>query len=204
MATKLEQRINNAIGGISLNLDNREKLLEDAYELINKQYTDILSNGEYIKLAIYKINRITGANKQREISLLKAFLEFIQEQYTTPKPTPTVKGNAIVGHDALLLWACDKGMGTMVNALLNAGATANVKDVNGDTPLLVACSKIFINDGIVILMIKNGASVDDSNNLGMTPLSVCGSDKPDIVRKLKSLGATSGGGRRLRLKVAAE
>jgi hypothetical protein len=202
MTTKLQLAINNAIGGISLNLVNREKLLEDAYTLINSQYSDLLSNGEYIKLAIDKINKIKGPNAQREISLLKAILEFIQEQDTTPKPTPTVKGNAIVGHDALLLWACDKEMRTMVNALLNAGAAANVKDVNGDTPLLVACSKSFITDAIIGMFVKNNANVNETNNLGMTPLKLC-VGKADLILKLTQLGAMTGG-RRLRLKPAAE
>lgn len=102
-------------------------------------------------------------------TLAKAFLEFIQESLI-PVPRPTERRDALVGRDPLLLWACDKSMPTMAQALLTAGANPNVADVNGDTPLLVACDRSLAP--LAIQLIKSGA-IETTNRSNSTLNSIC-------------------------------
>jgi hypothetical protein len=106
--------------------------------------------------------------------LVKAFFEFILDK----------NPNITVGHDPLLLWACDKSMPNMAAALLTAGANPNVADVNGDTPLLVACDRSLAP--VAIQLINKGANVNATNNLKMTPMTICNrrEDMDSVISKL--------------------
>ena len=114
--------------------------------------------------------------------LAKACLEFIKD----PKSD---KKDALVNRDPLLLWACDKNMPNMAEALLSGGANPNVADVNGDTPLLVACDR---KQAIVAnQLISSGVNVNASNSLGITPIILCTkNDMPSVVTALIDKGAT--------------
>jgi len=194
---------------------NRNLLLEPAYRALNSMMNIVSIN--IIESIITEINTRSPA-LQQEIFLLKAFLEFIQESKSTITPTPTEKRDVLVGRDPLLLWACDKKMTNMALALLTAGANPNVADVNGDTPLLVACDRSLVI--VAIQLINMGAIMNATNNLKMSPMSICSTKNLKLITKtLTEKGAVAaekkhkskrmvhfalGGGRRLRLKRAAE
>ena len=157
-----------------------------------------------INYLLQKIDEISDPIQQKKLSLLKAFCTVILFPQVNHTPTK-------VGGDPLLLWACDKEMPNMAMALLGPNATPDVKgarDVNGDTPALVACDRGLID--VTILLINDKAvDLDSLNNLGMTLLSICDKRKDikgmDTVRSLLiSKMSSRGGNRRLRLKQAAE
>lgn len=73
---------------------------------------------------------------------------------------------------------------------LKAGASVNARDLNGDTPLLLAAYKNTDPEAIKVI-IKAGAEIDIRNNFGETPLmlAAAGNSNPEVVLALLGAGA---------------
>ena len=67
-----------------------------------------------------------------------------------------------------LALAAQDGQTSTVNGLLKAGASFNVSDINGYTPLHTASGRGHV--GVVETLLKAGASIGGRNNEGLTPL----------------------------------
>lgn len=92
-----------------------------------------------------------------------------------------------------LHWAADMGMADgerekIFSALIQAGADLNVRDLEGSTPLLVACRSG--NGDLVRQLIAAGANIHAANNKGWTALieAACYGD-PQTVTFLLDSGA---------------
>ena len=77
------------------------------------------------------------------------------------------------GNWTALHWAADMGMVDgeregVVAALIQAGANLEVRDLEGSTPLLVACRSG--NEDIVRQLVATGANIHAANNKGWTAL----------------------------------
>jgi len=76
---------------------------------------------------------------------------------------------------ALLLQATLKGRTPVVQSLLEAGISANVKTISGKTPLMAASAKGYSD--IVLLLLTKGAAVNMSDSAGNTALAYAAKGK---------------------------
>ncbi|EFA03060.1 ankyrin-1 [Tribolium castaneum] len=91
-------------------------------------------------------------------------------------------GARVVQSHYLLHAAARSNNPEMVKALHEAGALLNIRDDQGNTPLMVACSRK--NLTVARYLLKNGANVNAVNNInGMTALHICVQD----IREKRSL-----------------
>ncbi len=86
--------------------------------------------------------------------------------------------------DRLFAWACKWGKGLIARDLVPRVSDINAKDINGSTPLMIACengSKLFAK-----LLIENGANIIDLNQNQVDRLFVwsCKWGKESIARDL--------------------
>lgn len=97
--------------------------------------------------------------------------------------TNTVKflienGAKIIHSHFLLHVATKNGNLEIVKILVKAGAIVNIRDEQGMTPLIIACS--IQNLHIAKYLLKNGASANTANHItGLTPLHICVQDITD-------------------------
>lgn len=91
-------------------------------------------------------------------------------------------GARVVQSHYLLHAAARTNNSEMVRALHEAGALLNIRDDQGNTPLMVACSRKNIT--VVKYLLRNNANVNAVNNInGMTALHICVQD----IREKRSL-----------------
>ncbi|KAH0815824.1 hypothetical protein GEV33_006966 [Tenebrio molitor] len=91
-------------------------------------------------------------------------------------------GARVVQSHYLLHAAARSNNAEMVRALHEAGALLNIRDDQGNTPLMVACSRK--NLTVAKYLLKHGANVNAVNNInGMTALHICVQD----IREKRSL-----------------
>jgi ankyrin repeat protein len=104
--------------------------------------------------------------------------------------------NARGEYRSLLHWVCSLDNSEVCRLLLAAGATVQVKDSRGETPLHTACSEGCVE--ICRLLLDAGALVDAEGNDGKTPLhivcrdimtTVCEESYLEICRLLLDAGA---------------
>ena len=97
------------------------------------------------------------------------------------------------GNTALLLAACDCALATMPDTyetaklLLESGANVNVRNKDGDTPLMIASGGGVVKTQIVELLIEKGADLRSKNAKGETALTIARKDKlGDVIRLLRN------------------
>jgi ankyrin repeat protein len=88
----------------------------------------------------------------------------------------------------VLSWAVDRQDEESVDLLLKAGAKPGLADVQGTTPMIVACEGGA--PGIVRKLLAAGAGVKDVRWDGVSALSLCAaSSAPDVLEKMIAAGA---------------
>lgn len=103
-------------------------------------------------------------------------------------PAYAQKGADQINVNGQLVMAARAGITPRVAALLDAGASVNSRDRNGDSPLNMAAAKG--NEALADVLLKANADVNLANLSGVTPLmGACFSAKPEMVRKLLVAGA---------------
>ncbi len=77
-----------------------------------------------------------------------------------------------------------------IQALIQAGADVNAKDVNGKTPLMFAVESN-VSSEVVRLLIAAGADVNAQDEHGLSPLSFAAANNlsPDVIQALVEAGA---------------
>lgn len=104
-------------------------------------------------------------------------------------PAIRLDSKDLSGYTALI-WACVKDQPTVVQALLDAGASVNQPNSFGDTPLIRACEHNRAN--IVTSLLRHGAAVNVANLQGHTALmKACKGSHEPIVNLLLSRGAST-------------
>lgn len=85
-------------------------------------------------------------------------------------------------------WACHNGHVGVAETLLKAGASVNIRDDKGQTPLMYTSSSGYV--GVVETLLKAGVSIDTRDDKGQTPL-ICASSSGHVgvVESLLEAGA---------------
>jgi len=91
-------------------------------------------------------------------------------------------GEAVDGNGKTALhWAAWNGIESSCKTLLRNGAQVNAKDVNGQTPLMMAVAgRGYIK--IVKILLRSGANIKIADDFGRTALELAGDCCADIIR----------------------
>lgn len=93
------------------------------------------------------------------------------------------------GHTALIR-AAMRGDVAMVGALLDAGASVDLKDYRGASALSLAVRSCRVDRQLVETLVEAGADLENRSGAAMTPLLVAiQNDRPDIAAQLIEYGA---------------
>jgi len=75
----------------------------------------------------------------------------------------------------------------IAKVLLDAGASTELRDIHGNTPLWTAIFNARGDFRVVQLLIDHGASLDNMNNVGKTnrdlAMTLCANELPNLIRK---------------------